>query len=234
MIKAISINRGFGMALAISILWHIIAIISVNIIALPGMYKMRELAAVSFLGPILEKTALDIMIVNKFAAVMTNYEADTKIAPDIHTRIKDDTFQPRAAIDAEKRNEERMGESISVSFHETKDVPSFTKRIKNQERAVDYKESDISWIAVSREVFYKPEKPRVPRSVSGAAPFNMELKFSVSPQGDVQEVAPLVSSGSADADIIGIRYLKNWKFTPLESSAHAEQRGIARIVLSKE
>ncbi|MBU4375854.1 MAG: hypothetical protein KKD29_00055 [Candidatus Omnitrophica bacterium] len=228
------VNRAFGIALAISVLWHIVAISAVNIVALPGGYKMRELTAISFLGPILEKTALDIMMANKPVAVRTDYEVNNKIAPEIRTWMKEVPVQDKAAMDMAKKSEEKIGESLGISFRETKEVPAFTRHPKKSKRAARQKEGEISGDVASREVFYKPEKPRVPEPISGAAPFNMELKFSVSPQGDVQEIIPLVSSGNADADLLGIRYLKNWKFTPLGTSTQNEQWGVARIVLSRE
>ena len=232
--KAVFINRAFGAALAISLLWHIIAISAVNIVALPGEYRMRELTAVSFLGPILEKTALDIMMANKPVRVRTDYEGDAKMAPEIRTWIKEPAFQDRASAETAKKSEEKMGDLIGASFRMTKDVPAFTKRLKRPGRTAAQKEGGISGAAASREVFYKPEKPRVPRSVLGGAPFNVELKFSVSAQGDVREIIPIVSSGNADVDLLGIRYLKSWKFTPLAGGAQDEQWGVARIVLSKE
>ena len=63
----------------------------------------------------------------------------------------------------------------------------------------------------------------------------MEFKFLVSAQGDIKEIVPLVSSGNAEVDLLGIRYLKSWKFTPLGSADdRSEEWAKARIVLSKE
>lgn len=221
-------------ALAISFLWHIIAISAVNIVVLPCGYKMRELTAVSFLGPILEKTALDIMMANKPVAVRTEYEDNVEILPDRRAWLKEAPAPGATRMNIAKKSEERMGGLLRASFREAKEVPPFTRPLKELKRAVTQKEGEISGAAASREVFYRPETPRVPRSISDAAPFNMELKFSVSAQGDIREVIPVVSSGNADVDLIGIRYLKSWKFTPLGSGARNEQWGMARISLLRE
>jgi hypothetical protein len=95
-------------------------------------------------------------------------------------------------------------------------------------------DSEIMGPASEREIFYKPPKPRFPEQVSGSRPFHMELKFFVSAQGDIEEVIPVVSSGNAEVDLLGIRYLKGWKFTPLAGQASKREWGSVKIILSKE
>ncbi len=229
-------NRAFNIALLISILWHLICISAVNIVSLPGKFRFGELTSISFLGPILEKTALDIMMANRPVAVRTNYEGGAAIRPEIRTE-RNDTLLTRERMkqDIAKRSEKNMGKAVGVYFQETKEVPALARSLNRPKRPAAIKEGEISWPAASREVFYKPDKPNVPESVSSNMPFNMEFNFLVSAQGDVKEVVPVISSGNAEVDLLGIRYLKSWKFGSLRSEAvQKEEWGRAKIVLSKE
>ena len=81
-------NRAFNTAFIISLACHLICMFTVNIVILPGRYKIRELTSVSFLGPILEKTALEIILANKPIAVTTSYQRDLKYRHSISKKEK--------------------------------------------------------------------------------------------------------------------------------------------------
>lgn len=229
-------NKAFNIALLVSFLWHMTCIAAVNIVVLPGNFRVRELASVSFLGPILEKTALDIMMANKPVAVVTNYESDLKGGRQIRG-VKGERLEPADIVknDINKRTEDKMNRAFGLPFREVKDIPNITKNLKKApvtQGAV--RDNDISGPIADRDVFYKPPKPPLPEWINGSMPFNLELKFFVTAQGDVKEVIPVVSSGNAEIDLLGIRYLKGWKFTPAALGANEEEWGRIKIVLTKE
>ncbi len=126
-----------------------------------------------------------------------------------------------------------MGRALEMPFREVKDVPGADRRPKPRPIKRDAAAgSGIFGPLADREISYKPPQPLLlGRAVAGEA-LNMELKFFVTAQGEVKEVIPVVSSGSAEADLLGIRYLKRWKFAP--AARRGEEWGRIKIVLSRE
>lgn len=224
------------MALLISFLWHMTCIAAVNVVVLPGKFKVRELTSVSFLGPILEKTALDIMMANKPVAITTNYENDLRAGRPARD-IKGENFQPADIVknSINKRADDKMSTALRMPFREVKDIPNIVKDLnKPPARPSTAKENNISGPVSGREIFYRPPKPTLPERIGGNMPFSLELKFFVTAQGDVKEVIPVVSSGNAEIDLLGIRYLKGWKFAVANTIAGKEEWGRIKVVLSGE
>lgn len=221
-------SRAINIALIASFVFHAALIIAVNIVVLPTKFKVRKFTSISFLGPILEKRALDIRMANKAGSAATNYESDLKGGREIHD-VKSEVFQVLDIVkkDINARTEKRMNRAFSMPFREAKDIPAAARNVKKVSRGKGMaakKDTGISGPLAAREVFYRPVKPVVPGWISSNTPFNLELKFFVTAQGDVKEVIPVVSSGNAEIDILGIRYLKEWKFTPLQmEDTHMKQ-----------
>ncbi|MDP3789627.1 MAG: hypothetical protein Q8R48_04415 [Candidatus Omnitrophota bacterium] len=228
-------SRALNIALIASFMLHATLIAAVNIIVLPANFKIREFTAISFLGPILEKRALDIRVAGKPGPAATNYESDLRGGSAIHD-VKNEAFQASDIVrkDISRQAEKKMNAALSMPFREVKGLPSAVRNVKKVSRDESrIKDTGISGPLAAREVFYRPAKPVVPGWISSNAPFNLELKFFVTAQGDVKEVIPLVSSGNAEVDLLGIRYLKEWKFTPTVTGG-GEDWGRVKIIFSKE
>lgn len=237
-------GRAFNIAFIVSFVWHIAVIASVNIVVLPSKFTVREFVPIAFLGPILEKRALDIMIAGKPSASATNYKSDLKDVSEVRD-VKNEAFRISDAVrdDISKRAEKKMNAALSMPFREAKDLPRpaaarSAKKMPPEPAGSGAKGMGISGPLADREVFYKPAKPTVPEWVSSSASYSMELKFFVTAQGDVKEVIPVVSSGNAEIDLLGIRYLKEWRFTPIaegnSSSGGEDEWGRIKMVFSKE
>lgn len=230
-------NRAFNIAFLISLAWHLFWMSAVNVVVLPGRYKARELTSVSFLGPLLEKTALDIMLVNKPVAVTTRYQHSLKYAHSFDK--KEDGLHPEK-VDREEVEERIYARAeneiskipVAVSLRD-KEIPNIVK-VKRPKDTQLKGPSEISGVAAKREVIYKPIKPQVSSRIKPSAPFILELGFSVSAQGEVNEVVPVVSSGDPEVDLLGIRYLKNWKFAPLRENSQESQEGRIKLVFGAE
>lgn len=243
-------SRAFNITLIASFALHAILIAAVNIVILPVKFKVREFTSISFLGPILEERALDIRAADKPGPAATDYENDLKDGREGHD-VKSEAFQALDIVkkDISVRAEKRMGRAFGMPFREVKDIPAATRNVKKVSRGErETKDTGISGPLAAREVFYRPAKPAAPGWISGDVPFNLELKFFVTAQGDVKEVIPVVSSGNAEIDLLGIRYLKEWKFTPLQiepppkggvsvtgfTSNEKDEWGRVKIVFGKE
>jgi hypothetical protein len=59
---------------------------------------------------------------------------------------------------------------------------------------------------------------------------NMSFQLTVSKDGIVQQVAPILSSGKIELDLLGMSYIRQWRFAPQET----KQSGLLKIHLSKK
>ncbi len=225
-------NRVFNAALLISLTWHLICMFTVNIVVLPGKYRTRELTSVSFLGPILGKTALEIILANKPVAVTTRYRRGLKYKHTIDKKekllIKNDV---KKHIDIHAENS--IGRALDRVFRKDKEIPNIVTKTSGRE-AYFKGSGEISRHILNREVIYKPEEPKLPAWIAASSPFRMELEFIISVHGEVEEVVPVVSSGSAEVDLLGIRYLKNWRFAPLAQSSDKRGKGRVKFIFERK
>ncbi|GAG08643.1 unnamed protein product, partial [marine sediment metagenome] len=83
---------------------------------------------------------------------------------------------------------------------------------------------------LNREVIYRPREPELPTWVDSSSTYMMELEFIVSAQGEVKEVVPIVSSGNSDVNLLGVRYLKSWRFAPFPLDSTEEQQGRVKFI----
>jgi TonB family protein len=207
-----------------------------NVVVLPGKYKTRELTSVSFLGPILEKTALEIILVNKPVAVTTSYQRGLKYR---HSFDKEAKIYLRGEVrDGAKEHisahsENKIDKLLGMAFSEDKEIPNITGERSPQHVRMKSSGEIIGPIA-EREVIYKPRKPQLPSWVTSSVPFTLELEFLVSAQGEVKKVVPVVSSGDPEVDLLGVRYLKSWKFVPLAQGFDGEQSGRIKLTFKTE
>jgi outer membrane biosynthesis protein TonB len=203
---------------------------AVTIVVLPGRYRTRDLTSVSFLGPILEKTALDIILANKPVAVTTSYQRDIKYSHSFDKKeepVLDNALMAR--IDAQA--EDKIATALDKTPYRHKEVPDIVTKTGTG-AAYFTGSGEVSGAASSREIIYRPEEPKLPLSVDADSSFRLEFEFIVSTDGEVKKVVPVVSSGSPEVDLM--RYLKNWRFAPLGHGEDREESGRARFILVRE
>jgi len=82
-----------------------------------------------------------------------------------------------------------------------------------------------------RSIIFKPESPEYPAwAKSLGSEFEIELKFSILPDGTVGIIEKVISSGYPEIDEIGMRYIRKWKFMPLTKNALPQhQWGIIKL-----
>ena len=224
-------NKAFNMAFLASLMLHFFCMFAVNIVILPGRYRVRDLTTVSFLGPILEKTALEIILANKPVAVTMNYQRNLRYKHHIAEKGKlsfADNMKRHIGSDAEVN----IGRAFKRVPRKYKEIPDIVT--KTEDQYVYFKGlSEISGPASDREVIYKPEKPELPAWIDTSPPFKLEFEFTVSAQGEVKEVIPVISSGKAEVDLLGIRYLKSWRFAPFAQGLDEEEKGRVKFIFNE-
>lgn len=101
---------------------------------------------------------------------------------------------------------------------------------------------EIEGPARFREIIYKPALPDRLRWDEGLGvnlnrlgnSFKMELKFWVTAEGNVEMVERVSSSGHPTIDLVGMRYLKGWRFAPLTAAKEEddERWGVIKLDLN--
>jgi TonB family protein len=205
-------DKSFNISLLISLFWHVVWLSVVSIVAVPTGLHMAKYTDVYFLGPVLEKTAFELMAGESpirtetlyMRPVLPHYTFEVEIEPPM---------QHYASPALESGSSSMYHVSLADILRESKaTVPYF---FKETSFIATYTEVDSP--LEGRMVLFKPEElPRIPLWVTQERQrFKIELEFTVSPAGTVKEVKPIVSSGYPKVDVIGMEYIKKWRFDVL-------------------
>ena len=242
----ITARHAFALALVASLVWHIFWFSSVKISVSAPAVADRSGSTVSFIGSILE----DSPILSVKASVGAASDAEIRRLQDLAPLSRDPAlfFEKDLVIEGRRLSGNEKLASISdfdilkeMDAKYSADTAVGAKQIPEKpfdKIMVSYKTypSETAGPARFREVIYKPELPAYLRWDEGLGVdldrlgniFSIELKFWVSPEGKVESIERLSSSGHPTVDLVGMRYLKGWQFAP-----HKERQwGIVKLNFS--
>jgi len=223
-------DRVFSVSFLVSFLWHAFWIAAVSIITVPTGLKEADYTKVYFLGPILEETAFEMMLDESKVHVETLYRKPVLPGYAFDVEIESpggELLEGLSAIgdilisDFAPKNVIREDKIASPHFF--REGPSFIEEVSASESPIE-----------GRPVTFRPDKiPAIPAWISeGRGSYKIELEFTVSPEGTVKRIKPVVSSGYPQIDMIGMDYLKKWRFTPKrEEGKDLDQVGTVEIEL---
>jgi len=214
-------DKPFNAALLISILWHIFCMFFVTIVVLPTSFPLAKVSNISFLGPILEKTAFEIMIERNVPSKHTLYGRPTRFnnMPLKRGRKEEMNIKFKDFLSTERRRDTRV--SSKDLFGDSKVAPPFQHvSSKVSEEEPWQKNLFIKGPLVKRDILFKPEMPVISERIGQRQKsFIVKLKANVLPGGNVSEVTLLASSGYPDIDLKAINYMKGFRFSPLGPAA---------------
>lgn len=235
----------FGLALASSLIWHLFWIFSVKIFLTPSVFA-KPSSAVTFLGAILDEKTILAYESKRSVEIVGNIEVKR---PRSWLEVADSVTAQNAELNYIERpvvqSKFDMLKEKEVKLVATGDLTGIKQiPLKTFDKVrISYKgyPLQIKGPVRFREVVYKPELPTylkwdeelgVDLDRLGDS-FDMELKFWVSPEGKVELVERVSSSGHPTVDLVGIRYLKGWQFAPLAAGeSKDEQWGIVKLNFS--
>jgi len=242
----ITARHAFALALVASLVWHIFWFSSVKIFVSAPAVTDRSGSTVSFIGSILE----DSPILSVKASVGAASDAEIRRLQDLAPLSRDPAlfFEKDLVIEGRRLSGNEKLASISdfdilkeMDAKYSADTAVGAKQIPEKpfdKVMVSYKTypSETAGPARFREVIYKPELPAYLRWDEGLGVdldrlgniFSIELKFWVSPEGKVESIERLSSSGHPTVDLVGMRYLKGWQFAPLKAGGPKEDHGPAK------
>lgn len=218
----------FIYALLVSVLLHLFSIYSVRIYVKPAVLNKGTFSSVSFLGSILGEGPVRAGKVTGKAASEAAVGHERSLA----------AAEALAAENAKVADKDRPVFVTDFDMFKELESKPATGEITGEKQIprkaadkimVSYKAhpSQIRGPARFREVIYKPELPSYLRWDEELGvdldrlgdSFEMEFKFWVSPEGKVELVERVSSSGHPTVDLVGMRYLKGWQFAPIASGA---------------
>ena len=227
-------DKIFNLSIVFSSIWHLFWISSIGISVTPSIQPNSFYQEVDFLGPILEKTAFDLMVEEVTPQAETLYAKTALSLDDIYLKPKGPerkvlkeftpdvmrdrfTFSLREFIKNTKENPLYFVEDIRVAYEETDN-----KRVPP---------AFIEGPAGKREIIFKPASLTVPRSLyGGREEYIVKLKFFISNDGVVHDIEPIVSSGYPEIDLKAMRFLRKWRFSPLSLAENDKSTwGIVKV-----
>lgn len=211
------ISRNLSIALLVSIGVHVLGMSAVTIINpdIPG--RGQPYTRVDFLGPLLGKTAFDIMIENSDPVFETAYRRVFDLAGgSLRLRVS----APKITTFVQEfpdRYERGMDVSASNFLTGIKEIPSVFQGLGVEDFLAG------EWMASAvppepREVVFKPAAPDIMRGLYGEnAVFAVRVKALIGPDGIVIKTEPATTTGHPRLDFVAAEFVGRWMFESREN-----------------
>ncbi|MBL7156926.1 MAG: energy transducer TonB [Candidatus Omnitrophica bacterium] len=169
------------------------------------------------MGPILEKTAFDLMVEGAKPQAETLYARSTLFIDNIYLKPKG----PERKVLKEFVGDAVLDRFVFVLSDYVKNKKEIPLYAEEDMRIADFRTGGgispaIEGPASEREIIFSPEELTVPRGLyDDTEGYVVKLKFFLSNNGIVREIEPVASSGYPEIDLRAIEFLKKWRFSPL-------------------
>ncbi len=222
-------NRNFRIALMMSMGIHVFFMSAVVIVNPAPRQKIKPYINVDFLGPLLKKTAFDIMLESANPVVKTNYTH----APLVPASGYLEAPAPERQALAEEFSRYYLLKDpeplVLNSLAAPKSVPEFLLRF----------ESDLYFLAKEdrgeRRLIYKPAPTVFMKGFCGVEnAFTIKVRVLISAEGLVKVAEPLTASGHPQLDMIATKYVRSWIFEPKDEAGSDDEWHELNVVLKTE
>jgi len=213
------INKNiFILFLLISIVWHILLALLVNVVVVPAHTGPVSFSQTNFLGAILEETAFEIkrcsepvydsarykelLVMDNVNSLLSGYVRKTEVLADM----------ARVLIEPEFDKVVLLKKSIEAGLRAEKFLAS-RYALKTVTYSTD--QMEVEGILSGRRLLYSPELPARPEwldKLEGG--FKVRCKIGVSDEGLVTSAVVLGSSGRPALDMLTLSHLRSWRFIP--------------------
>ena len=227
-------DRVFNLSIVFSTVWHLFWICAIGIVVTPSVQPTNVHQEIGFLGPILEKTAFDLLAEDVKPQAETLYVSSALfhdkvfLKPEGPGRKVRKEFLPEALPD-------RFVFFLREYIKDTREIPPYLAYTTGVSRLgpESKKAPELEGPAAERGIIFKPDFPAVPAGLYGdSEEYVVKLKFFVSGKGLVYDVAPVVSSGFPEIDMEATKFLKRWRFSPFTAGKKSESDwGIVTVAI---
>ena len=206
-------GKELGIALFVSALWHLVCIFSITIVSFPREVKFPSFSQISFVGSVLSEPDFEI----RLSQLPFTRRPDEVIQPFLQRSgrlmsapLTTPGFWTASGGSVGSVEETRLSEDLFLA--QRPDPLFFPEHFElPQEKEAFVLEGP----ARQRILYYRPERPQLPRWVDlKKVKAQLRFKFWITPQGKTESIETLVSSGDPQVDLIGVRYLRRWRFNP--------------------
>lgn len=225
------IGKNLRIAVLLSLGVHISVMSAVTIITPEDLKRTRPYTRVDFLGPILRKTAFDIMLENVDPVMRTTYRYTIPATQGGYLRV----VAPKRKLTIEEfpGHLESDLDSIALDFLAgSKGVPDFASGFGEN----DFTPADWPGPAMAsgaRQVIYKPPAPFITRGFYGSSgTFRVRVRALIAADGNVSAVEPLATTGYPHLDIVASKFVKGWIFEPKKNRSEEAEWYTLEVVLS--
>jgi TonB family protein len=228
----------FNKALIISFLWHIFCFFAFTIVIVPIAIRQKGFSDISFLGPVLDEGSFQAKI----------QDLDPHLAQQRQSRSSPFLLPAKTEgtekIDiSRERNhflkERPYRDSIDELLETEKEFPPSIDEGKGliegrvAASAENKKDFSIEGQARDRVLIFRP--PFSDYGGPSKTYNNVRLRVVIAADGNVKSVDIIETSGEPKTDLAAIRYVKKWKFTPLNpDKPQHDQEGILSLRHHKE
>lgn len=210
-------NRPFLAALALSGLWHLLWILTLNVTIEPQRVISRLRPEIVSLGPVLDDTIFRTLVEARprYSEAFYRHLSDLSrtIEPEVRTIER---RQPGDVVSFTmgQRLFDSLRQAVGGSKFERETVPAVSG-------------PEVTGEAAARTLLYRPPEPESSHPLPALMRQPTEITFDVSPSGAVVQAEIVSSSGDAESDLLYLAYLKQWRFNPI--GAASAQRGRVRF-----
>jgi len=209
-------DRAFNISILFSTAWHLFWMCAICVVVTPTVHPRDVYQEVTFLGPILEKTAFDLMVDNVAPQGETLYARSTLFMHSVYLKPKG----PERKVLGEFSPDILVNRFSVISrgyMKNDKEIPTYVLdriNILYRDKSDSLLEIPAEGPAGNREVIFKPKQATVPKGLySNADEYVVRLKFFISDNGIVYDLEPVISSGYPEIDLLAVKYLKGWRFS---------------------
>lgn len=227
------ISRNLAIALLVSLGMHIFGMSAVTIITPPDPSRSPVYTRVDFLGPILRKTAFDIMLEDANPVLRTSY-GYSFLAPESGYLNVVTTKRTAPLQEFPDYLERDMDARVLDFLVSPKAVPHFALEFKAEDFVLD-KWTSPGDAEETRRVIYRPEAPKIVRAIYGDKDeHRVKVKLMVDSNGNVRKAEPVTTTGYPRLDIIASEFASRWIFEPREGSNGADEWHEVDVILKAE
>ena len=225
------LTRNLGIALVFSVGIHLFSMSAVSIISPEDFPRARQFTEVTFLGPILKKTAFDIMIENVDPVVMTSYSFGPLSGESNYLDVAAIRIEPKV-----ERSPVSSGRDLDILVSNfltgSKGEPEFFFSSGREEELLKDWRSQYLPDSREREVIYRPVFSPIMRGLYGSEEaFRIKVKVLIDAGGKVKRSEPLTTTGYPRLDILASKYVKSWIFEPSRELTARDEWQIVEVVI---
>ena len=231
------IKINFKKALLISLCWHVFCFFAFTIVIVPIGIGPKRLSEIYFLGSILDNNSSD----NSSTELASRSYMKHNRESSAFSASKGSSLE-RIRVEKDKSyhvNQKDKSKPIGTIINTDKKVIN----LDSVETEVKQKKQipEISGQARNRSVIFKPPLPDYESLMSNSnvdisdLSLKVKLKVVISSEGSVKSAESIETSGYPEIDLIAIRHLKKWQFSPLNpDSVGADEEGAVTIEFNKQ